>query len=109
MTVLDDGLPPLNGASRLVEVRHQGDLLGALSITKRAGETLTPVEENLLSHLAGQAGLVLKNVGLTADLQARLEGFVRRDSAWSAPRTRSAAASNATSTTGPSSTSWRSR
>jgi signal transduction histidine kinase len=73
VTVLDDGLPPLNGASRLVEVRHQGDLLGALSITKRAGETLTPVEENLLSHLAGQAGLVLKNVGLTADLQARLE------------------------------------
>ena len=65
-------LPPLNGASRLVEVRHQGDLLGALSVTKRSGETLTPVEENLLNDLAGQAGLVLKNVGLTSDLQARL-------------------------------------
>jgi signal transduction histidine kinase len=65
-------LPPANGASRLVEVRHQGNLLGALSVTKRAGEALTPVEENLLSHLAGQAGLVLKNVGLTADLEARL-------------------------------------
>jgi signal transduction histidine kinase len=60
------------GADRMVEVRHQGDLLGALSLTKRAGEALTPVEENLLAHLAGQAGLVLKNVGLTADLQARL-------------------------------------
>jgi signal transduction histidine kinase len=47
-------------------------LLGALSVTKRTGESLTPVEENLLSHLAGQAGLVLKNVGLTGDLQARL-------------------------------------
>ncbi len=66
-------LPPLDGAGRMVEVRHQGDLLGALSVTKRVGETLTPVEENLLSHLAGQAGLVLKNVGLTGDLQARLE------------------------------------
>jgi signal transduction histidine kinase len=65
-------LPPLSNASRLVEVRHQGDLLGALSVTKRSGETLTPVEENLLTHLAGQAGLVLKNVGLTSDLQARL-------------------------------------
>jgi signal transduction histidine kinase len=54
-------------------VRHQGDLLGALSVTKRAGESLTPVEENLVTHLAGQAGLVLKNVGLTTDLQARLE------------------------------------
>jgi signal transduction histidine kinase len=66
-------LPPVNGANRLVEVRHQGDLLGALAVTKRIGESLTPVEENLLSHLAGQAGLVLKNVGLTSDLQARLE------------------------------------
>jgi signal transduction histidine kinase len=72
---------PLNGSSlhvpggtdRMVEVRHQGEVLGALSLTKRAGETLTPVEENLLTQLAGQAGLVLKNVGLTADLQMRLE------------------------------------
>ncbi len=65
-------LPTADGVSRLVEVRHQGDLLGALSVSKRAGESLTPVEENLLAHLAGQAGLVMKNVGLTADLQARL-------------------------------------
>jgi signal transduction histidine kinase len=73
VAAVDGTLPPINGANRLVEVRHQGDLLGALSVTKRAGESLTPVEENLLSHLAGQAGLVLKNVGLTSDLQARLE------------------------------------
>lgn len=69
-----DGAPtPAGGANRMVEVRHQGDLLGALSVTKRGGESLTPVEENLLSHLAGQAGLVLRNVGLSADLQARVE------------------------------------
>jgi signal transduction histidine kinase len=60
------------GADRMVAVRHQGEILGALSLSKRAGETLTPVEVNLVAHLAGQAGLVLKNVGLTADLQARL-------------------------------------
>jgi signal transduction histidine kinase len=65
-------VPALDGADRMVAVRHQGQLLGALSLVKRAGEPLTPVEENLLTHLAGQAGLVLKNVGLTADLQARL-------------------------------------
>jgi signal transduction histidine kinase len=59
-------------SDRMVAVQHQGELLGALSVTKRAGEALTPVEENLVAHLAGQAGLVLKNVGLTADLQARL-------------------------------------
>jgi signal transduction histidine kinase len=54
-------------------VRHQGELLGALSVSKRKGESLTPIEEKLLEDLAHQAGLVLKNVGLTADLQRRLE------------------------------------
>jgi signal transduction histidine kinase len=73
IVAVDGTLPLIEGAGRLVEVRHQGGLLGALGVTKRAGESLTPVEENLVSHLAGQAGLVLKNVGLTADLQARLE------------------------------------
>ncbi len=72
-TTVEGALPPGGGANRIVEVRHQGDLLGALSVTKRGGESLTPVEENLLSHLAGQAGLVLKTVGLSADLQARVE------------------------------------
>jgi signal transduction histidine kinase len=70
---VDGAPPPANGANRTVEVRHQGDLLGALSVTKRGGESLTPVEENLLSHLAEQAGLVLKNVGLSADLQTRVD------------------------------------
>ena len=70
---VDGMLPPAKGANRQVEVRHQGDLLGALSVTKRAGESLTPMEENLLEHLAGQAGLVLKNVGLTEALQARVD------------------------------------
>jgi signal transduction histidine kinase len=68
----DGNLPSSSRGDRVVAVRHQGELLGALSVTKRSGESLTPVEENLLSHLAGQAGLVLKNVGLTGDLQARL-------------------------------------
>ena len=69
----DGSLPPLPGVTRAAEVRHQGELLGALTVTKRRGETLTPVEEKLLDDLAHQAGLVLKNVGLTADLQLRLE------------------------------------
>jgi signal transduction histidine kinase len=48
-------------------------LLGALTVGKRQGESLTPVEEKLLGDLASQAGLVLKNVGLTAELLQRLE------------------------------------
>jgi signal transduction histidine kinase len=66
-------LPALPGETRAVEVRHQGELLGALSVNKRRGETLTPIEQKLVDDLAHQAGLVLKNVGLTADLQARLD------------------------------------
>jgi signal transduction histidine kinase len=56
-----------------VAVRHQGELLGALSVRKRPGEPFTPIEEKLLDDLANQAGLVLKNVGLTAELLQRLE------------------------------------
>jgi signal transduction histidine kinase len=66
-------LPAMSDATTLVEVRHQGELLGALSVSKRRGETLTPIEEKLVDDLAHQAGLVLKNVGLSADLQARLD------------------------------------
>jgi signal transduction histidine kinase len=65
-------LPDLDG-TRSVPVRHQGELLGALGVTKRPGESLTPIEQNLLDDLAHQAGLVLKNVGLTAELRQRLE------------------------------------
>jgi signal transduction histidine kinase len=71
--IVGDSVPGMPEADRVVEVRHQGELLGALSVTKRAGESLTPVEEKLLDDLASQAGLVLKNVGLTSELLARLE------------------------------------
>jgi signal transduction histidine kinase len=66
-------MPELPEADRVVPVRHQGELLGALAVTKRQGESLTPIEEKLLTDLALQAGLVLKNVGLTADLLLRLD------------------------------------
>ena len=69
----DGAVPPLPGATRTVEVLHQGNVLGALSVEKRRSEALTPVEGKLLDDLAHQAGLILKNVGLTADLQLRLE------------------------------------
>jgi signal transduction histidine kinase len=66
------------GVSRILPVRHQGELLGALSINKRPGEALTPVEEKLLTDLAAQAGLMLRNVRLTAELEARLAEISRQ-------------------------------
>jgi len=69
----DDTLPEFPGATTHAEVRHQGDLLGALSVIKRRGETMTPMEQRLVDDLAQQAGLVLRNVGLTTELLRRID------------------------------------
>jgi signal transduction histidine kinase len=65
-------LPVIAGTDRVALVPYQGETLGALSVSKRQGETLTPVEGKLMSDLAAQAGLVLHNIGLTGQLRARL-------------------------------------
>ncbi|MDP9299417.1 MAG: histidine kinase, partial [Actinomycetota bacterium] len=66
-----DELPPID-ADRVAAVRHQGELLGAIAVTKPASEPLTAGEAELVDRLAEQAGLVLANARLTADLEARL-------------------------------------
>jgi len=53
-------------------VRYRGELLGAISLTKRPGEALTPTESTLAVDLASQAGLVLRNAKLTEELLASL-------------------------------------
>jgi signal transduction histidine kinase len=65
-------IPWIKDVTTAVAVRHQGELFGALSVTKPPNESLTPTEEKLLADLGRQAGLVLRNVQLTADLLARL-------------------------------------
>jgi signal transduction histidine kinase len=67
-----DELPEFPESDRAVPVRHQSELLGALTLTKPPSEPVTPAEEKLLSDLASQAGLILRNVRLTAELKARL-------------------------------------
>jgi signal transduction histidine kinase len=54
-------------------IRHQGELLGALSIVKKPGESITPTEEKLVRDLAAQAGLVMRNVALTEQLMDHIE------------------------------------
>ena len=88
-------LPPVQGISRIVPVRHQGELLGALSINKRAGEELTPIEEKLLTDLTAQAGLVLQSVRLSAELQARLGEITQQAVELRASRQRIVAAQDA--------------
>jgi signal transduction histidine kinase len=53
-----------------VEVRHHGDLLGALSVTMPPSDPMNPSKERLVRDLAAQAGLVLRNVRLIEELRA---------------------------------------
>ena len=71
--VMQNGALPNMQRDTVVPVSHAGELLGALAVDKKRGETLNTVEQKLVTDLAGQAGLVLKNVGLNQELLARLE------------------------------------
>jgi signal transduction histidine kinase len=53
-----------------VDVRHQGELLGALSVAMPANDPMDPSKEKLVNDLARQAGLLLRNVRLVEDLRA---------------------------------------
>ena len=72
MSMRNGSLPEMR-RDTVAPVSHAGELLGALAIDKKRGETMNTVEQKLVADLAGQAGLVLKNVGLNRELLARLE------------------------------------
>ncbi|MDH4111162.1 MAG: sensor histidine kinase [Actinomycetota bacterium] len=63
-------LPDIADVTFAVPVQDGMEMLGALSVTKRASEPVTPTEEKLVADLALQAGLVLRNVRLVEDLRA---------------------------------------
>jgi signal transduction histidine kinase len=66
-------VPPIDAVDRVYAVRQAGELLGALTVRKRASDPLTPSDEKLIADLASQAGLVLRNVALTEELKGRLD------------------------------------
>lgn len=68
-----DGLPDFTGTDRAAPVTHDGELLGALTVTKPRGEAISPTEDKLIADVAAQAGLVLRNVRLTAELLDHVE------------------------------------
>jgi signal transduction histidine kinase len=66
-----DGHPPeFPTGQDGVEVRHQGELLGALSVMPPPSEPMNPSKAKLVQDLAAQAGLVLRNVRLIEELRA---------------------------------------
>ncbi len=98
-------MPTFASADRALSVTHHDELLGALTIIKPRGEAVSPTDDKLPADVAAQAGLVLRNVRLTAELLGHVEELRPHARAWSARKTTSAAAWNATSTMEPSS-SW---
>lgn len=73
---------------RALPVRHGGQVLGVLRLQERPGLALTLVEERLFAGLAAQAGLVLKWVGLHAELDGRREDLLVRSEEIKASRER---------------------
>jgi signal transduction histidine kinase len=60
----------------VVEVRHHGELLGALSVTTPPNDPLDSPRRKLVTDLASQAGLVLRNVRLIEELKASRQRLV---------------------------------
>jgi signal transduction histidine kinase len=58
-----------DGSRHAFAVRHQGELLGAIDVTMPANDPMNEQKERLARDLAGQAGLVLRNVGLLEDVR----------------------------------------
>jgi len=64
------------GQEHGVDVRHRGELLGAITLVPAADDPIDPAKEALLSDLASQAGLVLRNVRLIEELRASRQRLV---------------------------------
>jgi signal transduction histidine kinase len=75
LEIAGDRLPEVPG-EHAVEVRHQGDLLGALSVRMPAADPMNPGKDKLVRDLAAQAGLVLRNVRLISELRASRQRLV---------------------------------
>jgi signal transduction histidine kinase len=63
----------VEGPSGVFPVTHDGEHLGTIVVTKPSGEPLSPAEIGLAERVASQAGLVVRNVRLTAELRHTIE------------------------------------
>ncbi|MBI2237388.1 MAG: sensor histidine kinase [Actinobacteria bacterium] len=69
LPISGDELPSFGERTDAFPVRHQGELLGAFTVATPANDPMNPSKERLVRDLAGQAGLVLRNVRLIEDLR----------------------------------------
>ncbi|MEP6476214.1 MAG: sensor histidine kinase [Actinomycetota bacterium] len=66
----DEALPPFGEGVHAFAVTHQGELLGAITLTLAANDPMDATKERLAQGVASQAGLALRNVRLVEDLRA---------------------------------------
>ena len=64
------------GGEAVTEVRDRGELLGALSVSMPPSDPMSPSKDKLVSDLAAQAGMVLRNVRLVEDLRTSRQRLV---------------------------------
>lgn len=76
LPMFGEAFPPFGHREIGFPVRHQGDLLGAVSVVMPANEALGPVQEKLLGDVATHAGIMLRNVALLEDLRASRQRIV---------------------------------
>jgi signal transduction histidine kinase len=67
------GTPAIPDMDRVSLVEQGGYVLGALAVRKPPNDPISPADEKLITGLASQAGLVLRNVRLTEELKLRLD------------------------------------
>jgi signal transduction histidine kinase len=68
-----DELPAFEPGVRSFAVRHRGELLGAFTLRMPVAEPLRGTGEKLVTDLAAQAGLVLRNVRLAEELRRTID------------------------------------
>ncbi len=71
---LDDGVPPpFEDSTITADIRQDAETLGTIVLFKPKNEALSPPEAALIEHVASQAGLVVRNVRLTAELRLTID------------------------------------
>jgi signal transduction histidine kinase len=73
---VSEELPHFEGFDRAFPVRHQGEMLGALTLAMPPNDPMNPQKERVAVDLAAQGGLVLRNVRLIEELRASRQRLV---------------------------------
>jgi signal transduction histidine kinase len=73
ITLVEEEMPDVPRADVAFPVRHQGEILGAITVEMPPSEPPTPEQERLVRDVASQAGLALRNVRLAEELRINLE------------------------------------